>query len=382
MRSGKHIHKGLKKKRKPPGAYRKLAMVDDSGVVLNDTEITIRGADEYEHEEEEEDQDESSDDDGTGVKAHKSVVGPDEIVPGQEEAIAKAEKLAGAKTMLMWLPALFDVSYISLRRQTSTSSPLMIGLGSLQICGTTLMNVGLLWVPVSVYQMLRGALVLWVGLFSVLFLHRKLPAEQWASLFVVMLGVAVVGLSNVFTGSSDSSGDSASEHSQVNVGKAVIGALLVLFAQVFTASQFVIEEKIMTRYSVQPLKAVGLEGIFGLSTTFCLMPILYFTLGHSTSSSGGGSLSQGNGGYFDIPNGFSETFNNRIVWITSICIAFSIAFFNFSGLAVTKSVSATARSLIDTCRTIGIWIVSLYLGWEQLAYLQIVGFTLLVYGTL
>lgn len=238
------------------------------------------------------------------------------------------------------------------------------------------MNVGLLWVPVSVYQMLRGALVLWVGLFSVLFLHRKLPAEQWASLFVVMLGVAIVGLSNVFTGGSAPS----SEHSQVNVGKAVIGALLVLFAQVFTASQFVIEEKIMTRYSVQPLKAVGLEGIFGLSTTFFLMPILYFTLGHSTSSSSG--VNQGNGGYFDIPNGFSETFNNRIVWITSILIAFSIAFFNFSGLAVTKSVSATARSLIDTCRTIGIWIVSLYLGWEQLAYLQIVGFALLVYGTL
>ena len=111
MRSGKKIHKNLKKKRKPPGVYRKLAMVDDSGVVLNDTEITIRGADDYDNEEGDE-QDEASDDydDGTGVKAHKSVVGPDEIVPGEEEAVAKAEKLAGAKTMLMWLPALFDVS--------------------------------------------------------------------------------------------------------------------------------------------------------------------------------------------------------------------------------------------------------------------------------
>lgn len=108
MRSGKRIHKGLKKKRKQPGDYRKLAMVDDSGVVLNDTEITIRTAEDYEEEEEQED--DSSDDDGTGVKARKSVVGPDEIVPGQEAAIAKAEKLAGAKLMLMWLPALFDVS--------------------------------------------------------------------------------------------------------------------------------------------------------------------------------------------------------------------------------------------------------------------------------
>lgn len=230
------------------------------------------------------------------------------------------------------------------------------------------MNVGLLWVPVSVYQMLRGALVLWVGLFSVFFLRRRLAVYQWTSLFIVMLGVAVVGLSNSIYGSKQ-----PETGPRIDVGKAVIGALLVLFAQIFTASQFVIEEKIMTRYSVEPLKAVGLEGIFGVVTTALLMPILYFTVGHAASQKDG---------YFDIPAGFSQTVNHPKVFALSILIACSIAFFNFSGLAVTKSVSATARSLIDTCRTIGIWAVSLLLGWEHLALLQIVGFALLVYGTL
>jgi len=58
--------------------------------------------------------------------------------------------------------------------------------------------------------------------------------------------------------------------------------------------------------------------------------------------------------------------------------AYSIRSF---GLAVTKSVSATARSTIDTCRTLGIWVVSLSLGWEKFQGLQILGFVLLVYGT-
>lgn len=111
------------------------------------------------------------------------------------------------------------------------------------------MNVGLLWVPVSVYQMLRGALVLWVGLFSVLFLNRRLPFAQWASLFIVMLGVAVVGASNIITGAAPAEEGAP----PVDLAKAIVGALLVLFAQIFTASQFVIEEKIMTRYSVEPL---------------------------------------------------------------------------------------------------------------------------------
>lgn len=55
--------------------------------------------------------------------------------------------------------------------------------------------------------------------------------------------------------------------------------------------------------------------------------------------------------------------------------------FNFFGLSVTRSVSATSRSTIDTCRTLFIWIVSLGLGWETFKWLQILGFALLVYFT-
>lgn len=121
------------------------------------------------------------------------------------------------------------------------------------------MNVGLLWVPVSVYQMLRGSLVLFVGLFSVLFLHRRLPLEQWLSLFVVMLGIAIVGLSNAISTTPVGDGDDGGAGGgKEDVGKAVLGAGLVLFAQIFTASQFVIEEKIMTRYSLAPLVSSGL----------------------------------------------------------------------------------------------------------------------------
>lgn len=55
--------------------------------------------------------------------------------------------------------------------------------------------------------------------------------------------------------------------------------------------------------------------------------------------------------------------------------------FNFFGLSVTRTVSATSRSTIDTSRTLFIWIVSLGLGWETFKWLQVAGFALLVYGT-
>jgi len=60
---------------------------------------------------------------------------------------------------------------------------------------------------------------------------------------------------------------------------------------------------------------------------------------------------------------------------------FSPRGFNFFGLSVTRTVSATSRSTIDTCRTLFIWLVSLALGWETFKWLQVLGFALLVYGT-
>ena len=132
----------------------------------------------------------------------------------------------------------------------------------------------------------------------------------------------------------------------------------------------------MSRYSVEPLLAVGYEGVFGTLTTLVAMPLLHYFIGRTP---------EGRGGYFDMSAGFYQIVRDPVVFGTSIAICFTIAFFNFFGLSVTRNVSATARSTIDTCRTLGIWIVSLALGWETLKLtsgsLQVLGFVLLVYGT-
>ncbi|CAE6414865.1 unnamed protein product [Rhizoctonia solani] len=267
--------------------------------------------------------------------------------------------LSGWKLLYFWLPAFCDLA------------------------GTTLMNVGLLYTPVSIYQMTRGALVLWVGLLSVIFLRRHLYLYQWTSLFVVMAGVSLVGLSGSLI--KNVVGDDAGEaiHAfTTSVARSIApeepepttvfaGVLFILFAQFFTATQFVVEEKIMKGYTIEPLMAVGLEGLFGALSVLLCMPILAPLASKSP--------------FFDFPRGWHQIVDHSDVVFASALIMCSIASFNFFGLSVTFRVSATARSTTDTCRTLGIWIVSLGLGWEHLAWpysaLQIVGFALLVYGT-
>jgi drug/metabolite transporter (DMT)-like permease len=275
-------------------------------------------------------------------------------------APTKVLRLRGWKVLLLWIPAACDLT------------------------GTTLMNVGLLYTPVSIYQMTRGALVLFVGVLSVIFLRRRLWLYQWISLITVMAGVSLVGFSgsliknsikdsftpNPFTKLSKSEIPSPEP---IETPQVLVGVFFILFAQIFTAAQFVIEEKIMSRYSVAPLVAVGYEGLFGVISILLFVPVLSIQSVSSQTP------------FFDLPRGWYQMINTPTVLYSGIAIAISISLFNYFGLSVTRHVSATARSLTDTCRTLAIWIISLGLGWEKLLWpisvLQVLGFTLLVYGT-
>ncbi|KAF2455748.1 hypothetical protein BDY21DRAFT_348542 [Lineolata rhizophorae] len=335
--------------------------------------------------------------DTTGITAEESNSSTDTAVasnpPDDQTSTSKplhAERrpLKGWRVILLALPACCDIA------------------------GTTLMNVGLLFVAASIYQMTRGALVLFVGLFSVIFLRHRLGFVRWMSLVIVVVGVAIVGLAGaiakddgghgkeeadsttaqllhqevrralavVSRSLDDVEGRDKSRHTSPASGdpalpvavQTVLGVLMIAGAQIFTATQFVLEESIMHNFALDPLKVVGWEGLFGMLVTAVGMVILHFAVGVTEA---------GRGGYFDAKEGMSEVFSNRAIGISSLLCMISIGGFNFFGLSVTRSVSATSRSTIDTCRTLFIWIVSLGLGWETFKWLQVLGFAVLVYGT-
>lgn len=52
-------------------------------------------------------------------------------------------------------------------------------------------------------------------------------------------------------------------------------------------------------------------------------------------------------------------------------IVFSIAFFNFAGISVTKEMNATTRMILDSVRTVVIWVFSLAVGWQVFHYMQV-----------
>lgn len=231
------------------------------------------------------------------------------------------------------------------------------------LLATTLMNVGLLYTPVSIYQMTRGSVILIVGLMSVIFLKRRITKLEWLSLFVVFLGVFLVGLS----GYLEDQGSARILTTGDNSFDVIIGMFLVFCGITITAVQFVIEEHILTYLKVEPIEVVGYQGFYGALITFHAMIF--------------GKILYGKG-YFDIDRSFEEMFSNKTVLYTSIMIMFSISIFNFCGITLTKILSATSRSTIDTSRTLLVWMISLSVGWEKYHNLQLLAFSLLVAGTL
>ena len=116
------------------------------------------------------------------------------------------------------------------------------------MCGTSLIYVGLNLSSASIFQMLRGSVVIFTGILSATWLKRTLHGFNWMGMGLVLVGAAVVGVASV-----DESGEGS-------VSNPVLGDVLIVSAQVVTAFQMCVEEKFLTGKDIPALQAVGWEG--------------------------------------------------------------------------------------------------------------------------
>ncbi|EGV62125.1 hypothetical protein PSN45_000842 [Yamadazyma tenuis] len=235
------------------------------------------------------------------------------------------------------------------------------------LVGTTMLHFGLIFIPVSVYQMIRGSLVLFVAFLSVVFLKRKVTRLEWLALVIVTGGITLVGLSG------SSQGDGAAEGTSKMV---MVGLVLVVVAELCQAFQFVVEEHLLRKNPIMPLQLVYFEGFYGAVVLAVALVVLYFVLGAVLDPS------DFEHSPFNMKEGLSQMLGSYHIMGASVLIMLSISSFNFFGISLTFHLSATSRSTIDACRTLMVWLLAMIMGWESFHFLQFVGFGLLVFGTL
>jgi drug/metabolite transporter (DMT)-like permease len=84
------------------------------------------------------------------------------------------------------------------------------------------MFIALTMCPASVYQMMRGSIVVITALMSMAFLGRKQYRHHWTGIVLIVLGVVLVGLVSTF---SPKAGDEPP-----TVGSEWLGILLLIIS--------------------------------------------------------------------------------------------------------------------------------------------------------
>eukprot|EP00823_Brevimastigomonas_motovehiculus_P001386 TRINITY_DN1190_c0_g3_i1.p1 TRINITY_DN1190_c0_g3~~TRINITY_DN1190_c0_g3_i1.p1 ORF type:complete len:508 (-),score=121.14 TRINITY_DN1190_c0_g3_i1:260-1783(-) len=239
------------------------------------------------------------------------------------------------------------------------------------LLGTTFGGIGLLYTYSSVWQMLRGSVIIFSAILSILFLGRKFNTARWVGMGIVTVGLALVGTAGLL-GSHDDS---------YSAGEQIFGILMVILGQFIASCQMVVEETFLKKRNFAPAQVVGAEGTWGLvAMVFVVLPICFLIPGGD------------NGSYEDGIEAVWMTGHSKNVGVNMLIYICSIAFYNFFSLSVQKKLSTIHRTLIDALRTIIVWAVNLFIyyeiteaygeSWSSWSYLQVAGFALLFFGTL
>uniref|UniRef100_A0A1I7RJI2 EamA domain-containing protein n=2 Tax=Bursaphelenchus xylophilus TaxID=6326 RepID=A0A1I7RJI2_BURXY len=190
-----------------------------------------------------------------------------------------------------------------------------------------------------------------------------LAGFRWLGMILVTLGLAVIGLCDMLESGTKENGE-----------EIIFGDMLIVGSQILHAVQMVLEQSILQKYDVPPLLAVGLEGTFGMLVLSSLLVPMYYIQVPKTFSHNPEQRME------DVFFAFRQIREQPLIAVGLSAMIISIAFFNFSAVTTTKRLSATSRMVLDSVRTLIIWMVSIPLFGEKFIPLQILGFLSLILG--
>jgi drug/metabolite transporter (DMT)-like permease len=252
------------------------------------------------------------------------------------------------------------------------------------LAATALCMMGLQYLDVSIYQMLRGSGIIFVALMKQHVLKEHLHKFHWLGVFWNVVSVVVVGATALL---ASTMGDGAgAEMVEGGIAKPTssqtfLGVCLMMAGAFVQAVQFVFEEHVMKMdVPAPPLLLIGMEGFWGTFLGIVVMyPIGYFMPGDD------------HGSYEDPFNTWAMLMNSRNIQVAFIIYFFTIFFYNLFAVMVTFMLSSVWHAILDNFRPITTWIADLVIfyyinpffgePWTPFSYLQVAGMAVLLYGT-
>lgn len=142
--------------------------------------------------------------------------------------------------------------------------PAMLDLG-----GTAFSIAGLVYLDISIFQMISNSNIVFVALMKHFILKNFLHKFYWVGVFWIVVSVVIGGSSALLESriSGDVTDDSATD--------TLIGVILVMAGAALWAGQTVMDEKLMNiDVPVPPLLLIGMQGVWGVALSiFVMFPV-------------------------------------------------------------------------------------------------------------
>jgi len=208
--------------------------------------------------------------------------------------------------------------------------------------GSSMQQVGLIFTPVSVFQMLKGSILLFSAALSVLFLKKRMFFHNWIGVLLCVIALTLVGFSSVMAVSE--------QPIAVSTWEALFGISIVVLGQIVCASQYVLEEFLLKPPNDVPAIAmVGMEGLWGsLLMGLLILPLFQYIVPGSDV----GKVYENSGDTFAMIGNSSAL--QKLLTVSFV----SVLIYNVCGVMVTQQASAVHHTFLDATRTIFVWMAS------------------------
>ncbi|XP_030374034.1 solute carrier family 35 member F6 [Scaptodrosophila lebanonensis] len=241
----------------------------------------------------------------------------------------------------------------------------------LDTIATILLFTGLYLTYATSFQMIRGVALIFVGLFSTMYLNQTLTTRHWLAIFTITCGIVDILALDVQRVDYDSKSLPHTDHNTI-----LTGDLLIILAEVLHAFQYVYEEKHLKASDLVPLQAAGWQGIFGTVITLFLGICLHFVPSATPFND------NSRGVFDDLSDLWPQLQSNTLLVLGLVGFIFSCAIYSFVGLSIAKFSSSANRLLADGLRVYFIWIFVIMAEWEYINIITIMGFVILQMGTI
>jgi multidrug transporter EmrE-like cation transporter len=253
------------------------------------------------------------------------------------------------------------------------------------LAATALCMMGLRYLDVSIYQLLRGSGIIFVALMKQHVLKDHLYSFQWVGVIFNVVSVVFVGTAAILNSENDDASGTSSTTEMYGGSEALLGIGLVMSGAFIQALQFVFEEKVMAmdEAAAPPLLLIGMEGLWG--TVLCLFvvyPLAYYLPGKD------------HGRYEDPFNTYHMIMNSSTIQWAFLAYFLVIFAYNLFAVLVTFSLNSIWHAILDNFRPITVWGTDMFIyyalvslkgdfgePWTKYSWVQLLGMIVLLYGT-